>query len=420
LSSHSPDNDFLKNSLPEFSPIEYIKGMKPLHSLLEVLRISLKLGLTSFGGPVAHIGYFHHEYVTKRQWLDERNFTDLIALTQFLPGPASSQLGIAIGAQRAGFAGGIIAWIGFTLPSALLMILFGFLYRQFHLSGTHWIHGLKIVALAVVAHAVLNLWKKLITGGTLATVAILSMITLILFQSALVQLGLILIAGAAGLFFLKNPSSEDLPVIHPGISRLTAILCLILFFLLLFILPVLSRITGNLTLSIADSFYRAGSLVFGGGHVVLPMLEEEIVPRGWMTAEEFIAGYGAAQTVPGPLFTFSAYLGLIIAGPAGAVISLLAIFLPSFLLVYGILPFWSRIRTYSVIQKALSAVNASVVGILLAALYKPVMLHAILSPADLAIAIGLFGMLAFWKIPPWLAVIIGVTLRTITGLAGVV
>jgi len=374
----------------------------------EVFTVSLKLGLTSFGGPIAHIGYYHNEYVAKRKWLDEKTFADLLALCQFLPGPASSQMSIGIGTMRAGLYGGFLSWLGFTAPSAIAMVIFAVLLKGYGFGDAVWIHGLKIVAVAIVAQAVLTMWQKLITDNKLATIALAAMVFLLFQQSAASQIAIIAASGLTGLLIYRNSVAADNTESAATVSYRTGVIALILFFGLLLLLPVMRQVTGNSTIALADSFYRPGALVFGGGHVVLPLLEFEVVPAGWITKDDFLAGYGAAQAVPGPLFTFAAYIGTMISGLPGAVIALTAVFLPGFLIVIGALPFWNRLRGNGKIKGVLTGVNAGVVGILLAALYNPVITSAVKSTSDLGLAVMLFGMLVFWKVPPWAAVIAGV------------
>lgn len=404
------------------------KGGKPmsrrqrLQNQLDVFLVALKLGLASFGGPTAHLGYFHQEYVVRRKWLDERTYADLIALCQFLPGPASSQTGIGIGVYRAGLAGGILAWLGFTLPSALLMAAFAFAQGGKWL-GEGWIHGLKIVAVAVVAHAVLGMGKKLAAGPVRATIAVLAMAAVLLMPAVWTQAAVIVAAGAAGwLLFrqetgLKKPSgqaggestggNQDEAGLSIRLDRSFGIACLVLFFALLVLLPISAVLLDAESLDLADGFYRAGSLVFGGGHVVLPLLEQETVAAGWMERDDFLAGYGLAQAVPGPLFTFAAYLGAWSAGWMGALLATIAIFLPAFLLVLGVLPFWQDLRRHAGMQAALAGVNAAVVGILAAALFTPLWTSAVGKPADFVLASVLFLLLAFWRTPPWIIVVLG-------------
>ncbi|WP_372632337.1 chromate transporter [Cohnella sp.] len=382
-------------------------------ALLEVFGVSTKLGFTSFGGPVAHLGYFHDEYVRRRKWLDERSYADLVALCQFLPGPASSQVGIGIGVIRAGLMGGLIAWLGFTLPSVIALVLFAFLLQGFDIGGAGWIHGLKIVAVAIVAHAILGMGQKLTPDRNRATIAIMAVSVTLLWQTAFTQVLLIIAAGMIGLWMYRNAAVPDAPSLQVPVSRGFAVLCLVLFFGLLIALPLLRPLFVGGPLALFDSFYRAGSLVFGGGHVVLPLLEREVVPTGWVGSEDFLAGYGAAQAVPGPLFTFAGYLGAMANGILGAAIATTAIFLPAFLLILGALPFWNSLRASPKVQGALIGINAAVVGILLAALYNPLWTTAILAPADFALAAILFIMLVFWKAPPWVVVLSGAAGGTI-------
>ncbi|MBI3964909.1 MAG: chromate efflux transporter [Chloroflexi bacterium] len=375
----------------------------------EVLGVFTKLGLTSFGGPVAHLGYFRDEFVVRRRWLDEQTYADVVALCQFLPGPASSQVGMALGISRAGLPGGLAAWLGFTLPSALALALFAYGVNALGgAAGSGWLHGLKIVAVAVVAQAVWGMARSLCPDRERATLAIAAAIITLLWPAALGQVLVILVAGLLGYWLFPRAAVSAAPPLRVPVSRGVAIGCWIAFFGLLLILPVLRGATGSHAVALFDSFYRAGSLVFGGGHVVLPLLQSEVVPPGWVTNEQFLAGYGAAQAVPGPLFTFAAYLGAV-AGPApngwaGAALCLVAVFLPSAFLVVGALPFWDALRLRSDFQAALKGVNAGVVGLLLAALYHPVWTSAITAPADFALALLAFALLMFWKTPPWLVV----------------
>ena len=381
--------------------------------VLEVLLVALKLGVTSFGGPVAHIGYFRDEYVTRRRWLDERSYADLVALCQLLPGPASSQVGIAVGMTRAGIGGGVAAWLGFTLPSAAALILFGYGVASFEqLVTAGWLRGLKVVAAAVVAFAVYGMAQNLAPDRRRATIAALAAIGMLFWRTPLAQVLVIVLAGGAGWLLLRDFGRPP----HGSSSNrsgavLRTVICLTLFLTLLIGLPVVRQLADNAWLEVFDGFYRSGALVFGGGHVVLPLLQAEVVPGGWVTGDQFIAGYGAAQAVPGPLFTFSAYLGTVMAGPTGGwrggLFALGAIFLPSFLLVIGILPLWDRLRSVARFRGAIAGVNAAVVGLLLAALYDPVWITAIHAPSDVALGLAAFGMLAWWKLPPWLVVLLG-------------
>jgi len=377
-----------------------------------IFLIFLRLGLTSFGGPVAHLGYFREEFVNRRRWLSDRSYADLVALCQFLPGPASSQVGIALGFSRAGYAGALAAWAGFTLPSAIALILFAIgissVGNNFSAGA---LQGLKIVAVAVVAQAVWGMARSLCTDAKRITIMMLATCAVLLVPSVWSQVGVIVLAGIAGIVLFKPAqlAAHDPLPIH--ISRRTGFIWLAIFFVLLIALPLASEALPNQTLAIVDSFYRAGSLVFGGGHVVLPLLQTEVVPTGWVDEEVFLAGYGATQAMPGPLFTFAAFLGASMStapsGWAGGMIALIAIFVPSFLLVVGALPFWEQLRQNLRTQAALGGINASVVGLLLAALYQPVWTSAILSAQDFGLALIAFVALMFWKLPPWLVVIAG-------------
>ncbi|MGP0579505.1 chromate transporter [Paenibacillus peoriae] len=390
----------------KLDPLEDIpKGR--LATLLEVLGVSTKLGLTSFGGPVAHLGYFHNEYIRRRKWMDEQSYADLVALCQFLPGPASSQVGIGIGVVRAGLLGGLLAWIGFTLPSLLLLVAFAFLLQGYDIASAGWIHGLKIVAVAIVAHAILGMGHKLTPDRDRATIAVIAAVITLSWHTAYSQILIIVAAGIVGLWLYRKKKAEITSNLQIAVSRTFAVCSLVLFCTLLGALPLVTSSEEVGWLTLFDSFYRSGSLVFGGGHVVLPLLEREVVPTGWVSQEDFLAGYGATQAVPGPLFTFAGYLGAIAGGVPGAVVATLAIFLPAFLLVVGALPFWNGLRNNPKIQGALVGINAAVVGILMAALYDPLWTTAILKPMDFALAIILFMMLVFWKLPPWVVVLAG-------------
>ncbi|MFW6174455.1 MAG: chromate efflux transporter [Chloroflexota bacterium] len=378
--------------------------------ILEVFLVALRLGLTSFGGPIAHLGYFRAEYVERRKWLDEQSYADLVALCQFLPGPASSQVGIGVGINRAGLLGGFAAWLGFTMPSAIALIAFAYgVAAVGDVSGAGWLQGLKVVAVAVVALAVWGMARNLTPDRPRITLAILAAAALLFWTSAVAQIGAIVAGGVLGWLFLSHDGSQADERSSP-VRRWVGTVSLLLFFVLLAGLPLLASVAGDDLLSVFDRFYRAGSLVFGGGHVVLPLLQAEVVPTGLVSQDEFIAGYGAAQAIPGPLFTFSAYLGA--AGDVlptrwmGGLFTLAAIFLPSFLLVAGTLPFWDRLRSFTAFRRALAGVNAAVVGILLAALYDPVFTSGILATQDFALALAAFALLAFWKLPPWLVVIL--------------
>ncbi|MDD2664735.1 MAG: chromate efflux transporter [Dechloromonas sp.] len=374
-------------------------------SAAEVLGAFLKLGLTSFGGPVAHLGYFRSEFVERRRWLDDRHYSDLVALCQFLPGPASSQVGMALGLGRAGWAGALAAWIGFTLPSAVALILFAF-------GVAHWaglaqsgiVHGLKVMAVAVVAQAVWGIAKSLCPDRLRGGIAIAAALLCIALASTFGQMAAIALGGLLGWRLLPPPPAA--PATHPdaGISRKTGALLLGLFALLLLGLPALAALSGSLLLSAVAAFYQAGSLVFGGGHVVLPLLQAGVVPPGWVGNDAFLAGYGAAQAVPGPLFTFAAFLGAAMPAPAGGwfggIVLLLAIFLPAFLLVAGTLPYWESLRRRAAVQRAMGGINAAVVGILGAALHDPVWTSAIHGNADFALALAAYGLLTFGRMSP--------------------
>ncbi|MCK2097351.1 chromate efflux transporter [Thauera aromatica] len=375
-----------------------------------VFLIFLRLGLTSFGGPVAHLGYFRDEFVTRRQWLSERSYADLVALCQFLPGPASSQVGIALGLSRSGYAGALAAWAGFTLPSAIALILFALGiagYGEAVPPGV--LHGLKVVAVAVVAQAVWGMARNLCPDAPRITLMAAATCVVLLLPSAWGQVGVMAIAAIVGLMLFKPRQGLAHDALPTVVGHRAGLFWLTLFLALLIGLPLLSALFPSRALSMVDAFYRAGSLVFGGGHVVLPLLQAEVVPSGWVGNESFLAGYGAAQAVPGPLFTFAAFLGASMteapSGWLGGVICLLAIFAPSFLLVAGALPFWERLRRNVRTQAALAGINAAVAGLLLAALYQPVWTSAIHAPQDFGLALVALVALMFWKLPPWLVVI---------------
>jgi chromate transporter len=380
-----------------------------LGSAAEVFLAFLKLGLTSFGGPVAHLGYFREEIVERRGWVDDHAYGDLVALSQFLPGPSSSQVGIALGTVRAGVRGGLAAWLGFTLPSAILMILFALGVSWFDLDAG-WLAGLKIVAVAVVARAVWSMGRQLCPDWPRAGFAAAAAAAVLAWPGPLGQVMAIVLGGAAGWLILDKGGREAPRALNHGVSRRLAAACLALFTVLLAALPLGAALTANQPLALIDSFYRSGALVFGGGHVILPLLQAEVVPPGWLDRDDFLAGYGAAQALPGPLLTFSAYLGAMIdprmAGLPVALLCLVAVFAPSFLLVIGMLPFWEALRRFGAAQAAMAGINAAVVGLLLAALYDPVWTGAIHAPRDFALAAAAYGALAWAKLPPWLVVIL--------------
>ncbi|RWZ52209.1 chromate efflux transporter [Halobacillus fulvus] len=387
---------------------------KPKGSLLEIFKASTKLGFTSFGGPVAHLAYFKDEYIDRRKWLDDKMYADIIALCQFLPGPASSQVGIAIGMLRGGFLGGLVSWFGFTVPSIIVLVLFALMYQTYDLADASFIQSLKVVAAAVVLHAVIGLGKKLTPDRPRILIAMIAAVILLLFPSAWMQLLIILAAGLFGwkMFSKVESKVQPLPVTF---SKKVGVGALAVLVSLLALLPILARTTENALIQIFDTFFRVGSLVFGGGHVVLPMLEREVVPTGWMNANEFLAGYGMAQAVPGPLFTFSSYLGTIMEGIPGALVATAGIFLPSFLFLLAALPFLNELRTRPAFQGVLTGVNASVVGILIAAFYDPVITSSILNGSDFALAAVLFALLHFFKVPAWAIVLIGLAGGTVLG-----
>lgn len=400
-------------------------------SLAEVFTVALRLGLTSFGGPIAHLGYFRSEYVERRRWLDEATYADLVAVSQSLPGPSSSMLGMSIGTLRAGLAGGVAAWLGFTLPSAVMLVLFGYGADAVGSDADGWLHGLKVVAVAVVALAVWSMAKSLAFDRVRGSVAILAAILMLSWQETAAQF--MVIAAGAGVGWLllgrhrgeasapapSESSASPAPPVRVPLGRRTVVVCASLFVGLLVALPVARHNLDNQAVNVADGFYRSGALVFGGGHVVLPLLESEVVDHGWLSEERFLAGYGAAQAVPGPLFTFGGYLGTVMEpepnGVPGAVLGLVAIFLPGYLLMMGALPLWGALRTRPQVQASLAGVNAAVVGILLAALYDPVATSAIRAPTDFALALAAFGALALWKVPPWVVVILAAATGAVMG-----
>lgn len=382
---------------------------------LEVLAAFLRLGCTSFGGPVAHIGYFRAAFVQRRGWLSEQSFADLFALCQFMPGPASSQLGMAIGLRRAGAPGMLCAWIGFTLPSALLMAAFGYgVTRLGDVANAPWLRGLKLVAVAVVAQAVWLMARNLCPDRARATLAVAAATISLAAWGPAGQVGAIVLGAVAGLLLLRAPTAAEPPperLLTTHIPRALAIGLLLAFALLLVVLPVLGDTTGDHPLHMAAAFYRAGALVFGGGHVVLPLLQSAVVPPGWVSNDVFLAGYGAAQAMPGPLFSFAAFLGASMHQPPnlwlGALLALVMIYLPSFLLVGGLLPFWEALRRYRRIQSVLRGINAAVVGILAAALYQAMWRPAVAGPIDFAFALIAFLLLAGWNVTPWIVVLLG-------------
>lgn len=373
--------------------------------VFEVFWIFLRLGLTSFGGPVAHFGYFRTEFVTRRAWLTDADYADIMALCQFLPGPTSSQVGIAIGTQRAGHAGGIAAFVGFTAPSAALMLALALGIAQVNLGTCSGVlHGLKLAALAVVAQAVWAMAQTLTPDRPRRVVAMLAATAMLLVPASITQLGVLLIAVLWGAG--KVSAGGGIAVAPASGQHRTALAFLAVFAALLVTLPAVARF--DPTLALIDKFYRTGSLVFGGGHVVLPLLQAELVATGWIGADTFLAGYGAAQAVPGPLFSFAAFAGAAQTvaphGVAGGLIALLAVYIPAILLVFGTLPLWQRWKALPRLRAGLDGANAAVVGLLLAALYDPVFTSAVTSPRDLALALAALALLTLARTPPWLAV----------------
>lgn len=377
----------------------------------EVFFAFLKLGLTSFGGPIAHLGYFRDELVVRRKWIDEAGYADLVALCQFLPGPASSQVGFALGLLRGGPLGAFAAWAAFTLPSAILLVAFALLATAFDGPiGTGLLHGLKIVAVAVVAQAVWGMARSLAPDRQRASIALAAVAIVVFAAGAIGQIAALGLGALAGLVFCRDGVVTGTPHLAFRVSRSVGVASLVAFFGFLVGLPVIASVAGSQGLDLFDAFYRSGSLVFGGGHVVLPLLQAEVVNPGWLGNDAFLTGYGAAQAVPGPLFTFAAYLGAAMElqpnGITGAIICLVAIFLPGFLLLVGALPFWNSFRKRPMAQAAMRGANAAVVGILGAALYSPVWTSAILNAYDFTLALTGFILLVIWKAPPWLVVVL--------------
>lgn len=380
---------------------------------VEVFLTFLKLGLTSFGGPVAHLAYFRDELVLRRRWIDEDRYAEIVALCQFLPGPGSSQVSFVLGFSRSGFLGALLAWLAFTLPSACLMLVFASSSAAFSGPvGQSMIHGLKLVAVAIVGQAVWGMARHLAPNRQRATIALAAVLIVVFLPTAFGQIVAIIAGAIAGLFCCRHFAAQAVGHLPVRTSKTSGVVLLTSFFLLLVGLPIAHILWPIQALDLFEAFYRAGALVFGGGHVVLPLLEARVVEPGWMSEDVFLAGYGAAQALPGPLFTFSAYLGASVIpepnGLVGGAIALVGIFLPGMLLVLGVLPFWNTLRLHKNAGAAMAGTNAAVVGILGAALYDPVWQSAVLSPADFAIAMTGFGLLTVWKLPPWLVVILTV------------
>ena len=393
---------------PEATPRTAAAKREPA---VDVFTAFLKLGLTSFGGPIAHLGYFREEFVVRKKWLDDRIYADLVALCQFTPGPASSKVGIGIGLAKAGLPGALAAWLAFTMPSALALLLFAYGVETFAGNlGAGWLHGLKVVAVAVVAQAVWGMAKNLCPDPPRFTLAVAAAAIAMVWPTSAGQVAAIALGGIAGCTLLQAKRDEAHVDMNVSLGKSVGAFSLVLFFGLLLGLPIAAALYPSQPLALFDSFYRAGSLVFGGGHVVLPLLQSEVVPPGWVSNDVFLAGYGAAQAVPGPLFTFAAYLGAVMGpepnGWQGALLCLVAIFLPAFLLTIGVLPFWDDLRRFQAVRSALTGVNAAVVGLLLAALYNPVWTSAIKAPADFGLGLAAFALLVFWKLPPWLVVVL--------------
>jgi chromate transporter len=389
-----------------------VAAAQPRGSVGEVFAAFLKLGVMSFGGPIAHLGYYREELVIRRRWLDEATFADLVALCQFLPGPASSQVGFSLGVLRGGgLLGGLAAWFAFTMPSAIIMFAFAELAGRF--TGPlaqGFLHGLKLVAVAVVAQAIWGMSKSLTPDRPRAAIALAALAVVVLFGGSLAQISAIVLGAVAGLWLCRGEAAAVSGSLSFPVTRAAGSIALLLFAALLLLTPLVAAASGSHALAVFDAFYRSGALVFGGGHVVLPLLQAEVVSPGWVSNEAFLAGYGLAQAVPGPLFTFAAYLGAVMNaapnGIEGAAIALVALLLPGMLLVYGMLPFWDSFRTRPAAQAAMRGTNAAVVGILGAALYNPVWTAAVLNPRDFALALFGFLLLTVWKMPSWVVVVL--------------
>jgi chromate transporter len=389
----------------------------------EVFRVFLKLGVTSFGGPIAHLGYFRDELVVRRKWLDETSYADLVALCQFLPGPASSQVGFCLGILRGnGLLGGLAAWFAFTVPSALILFTFAMTAAAF--TGpvaAGFLHGLKLVAVAVVAQAIWGMTRTLTPDRARAGIALAAVAIVVVFAGSFAQIAAIVLGACAGLWLCRGDIAPPSGHLNFPVTRSAGVIALTLFAALLLIPPVIVTATGSRALALFDAFYRSGALVFGGGHVVLPLLQAQVVAPGWVSNETFLAGYGLAQAVPGPLFTFAAYLGAVMGAPpnglTGAAIALTALLLPGMLLVYGMLPFWDALRTRAAAQAAMRGTNAAVVGILGSALYHPVWTSAVLTPRDFALALAGFLLLTVWRQPPWIVVLLLAAAGALSGWA---
>ncbi len=395
------------------SPDVGLAAQQPRGTAGEIFAAFLKLGVTSFGGPIAHLGYFRNELVIRRRWIDERGYADLVALCQFLPGPASSQVGFALGLLRGGPLGALAAWAGFTLPSAILLVLFAFATATSRTAAnSDIVHGLKAVAVAIVAQAVWGMARTLCPDKARTAIALGAVLIVIFASGAFAQVAAILAGGLAGLWLCRSNNEAISGHLAFPVSPATGAICLLLYAALLFGLPALAAALSSHGIAVFDSFYRAGALVFGGGHVVLPLLQAGVVGPGWVSTDTFLSGYGAAQAVPGPLFTFAAYLGASLGpqpnGLPGAAIALLAIFLPGFLLLVGVIPFWDGLRAQPNAQAFMRGSNAAVVGILGAALYQPIWTSAIVGPYEFALALTCFLLLMVWKAPPWTVVLVAI------------
>ncbi|MFD2366504.1 chromate efflux transporter [Pseudoduganella sp. GCM10020061] len=379
-------------------------------TVAEVFTAFLKLGLTSFGGPASHLAHFRTEFVERRAWVDDKQFSDLVALCQFLPGPATSQIGFVLGLGRARLGGAFAAWTAFTLPSALLLVLFALgIGAGATVAASGAVHGLKLAAVAIVAYAVLGMARTLCPDLPRAAIAVAATLIVAAMPSTAGQFAAILSGCVLAIAFLKLHHLPAGAPLEYGIGKRTGAILLLVFAALLAVLPALGAATGNGMLKLVGEFYQSGAIIFGGGHVMLPALHASVVAPGWVSEEAFLAGYGATQAVPGPMFAFSAYLGAVMQGWIGGVAGLLAIFAPGILLVAGVLPFWQSVQQRDAIRKAMAGASAAVVGILAAALYDPLWTGAIRSGTDIAIAMAGFALLLTGRVPP-LAVVIACAL----------
>lgn len=382
-------------------------------SVFILFLVFLRLGCTSFGGPIAHIGYFHEEFVKRKKWLSEEAFTELVSLCQFLPGPASSQVGIGLGLLRKGYLGAVLAWVGFTLPSALVMIALGSSVNYVSPEDlTGLIHGLKLVAVAVIAQALWAMSRSICTDKIRVSIMIFTACFTLLSPMSYSHIAILLIAGVSGLVIFRStkPETSKALLVKSGTPKL-GFLFVFIFFALLLALPVISLLTNNMLMTLFSAFYRSGALVFGGGHVVLPMLQSEVVTTGMVSEPLFLAGYGAAQAMPGPLFTLASYLGAVATTGTGnvwigGILCTFAIFIPGFLLVVGAIPFWNQLRNNSQFSAAFSAINPAVVGLLLAAFYQPVWSASVFTALDFCLVIVAYTALTFWRVPVWLVVLL--------------